>query len=103
MKKKGRLHFYFETGTEGGFWAFEEDGEKGYDALHILNDGDSLVIYDRLNPKEIMWQGVIELEHYPSFEIPVGGFWVHDLQVGVTRELWGSWFFNEHLAILVTN
>jgi len=104
MKLVGTLHFYFETGTEGGFWAFEEEGRQGgYDGLHLLQTGDSLVIYDIVDREKVVWQGEIELDFFPSFEIPIGGMWVHSLQVGVKRELWGSWFFSENPAILETD
>ena len=104
MKRNGNLCIIqLEIGT-GYSWAFIERGKTGNDAIHILNDGDTLIIFDRVDPQEIVWHGDVEFDRYPRFEIPIhADIWVQYLQVGVTLELWGSWFSNENPAILVTN
>ena len=49
MTLQGKLCFHFETGTEGGYWAFESnepilEGQTAYDRLHILKNGNRLKI-----------------------------------------------------------
>ena len=92
----GVLFFHSETGTEGGFWAFQDsryiqnNGSSGnlgdlveqknsfegeqeeieerwdYKGLHILQNGDYVTIYHPENKKEI-WSGKIHLKEYELF------------------------------------
>jgi len=38
MKKeiKGACFLFTETGTEGGYWAVQENGKRGYEGLQVL-------------------------------------------------------------------
>ncbi len=109
----GLLNFFTETGTEGGFWAFQDSrhispptpefprGQGSYKGLHILKNGDRLTIYSKDNPQEAVWEGVISLRYYPVFIEEASGFWIHSDQEGVDRETWARWFFDEYPAKLI--
>lgn len=107
---KGKIHLWNETGTEGGMWAFQDEkfishGPQGeawsYDGLHVLKDGDKLTIYDKEDPAKVVWQGVIDQQHYGSFqEHAYDGQWIHSDQRGVEREVWSKWFIEEYPAEL---
>jgi hypothetical protein len=56
MKEMKRVSFLFsETGTEGGWWAIQEDGfvtevenegqQWSYEGLRILGEGDDFTVY----------------------------------------------------------
>lgn len=103
---KGVIFFHSETGTEGGYWAFQNeefmsaDGKSwSYDGLHTLNTGDHLTIYDK-EEKEIVWQGKINLTQFTIFEEDAFGLWIHNTQIGVDKETWAKWFFDELPAVL---
>ncbi|MDP2695647.1 MAG: hypothetical protein Q8O87_00105 [bacterium] len=103
---KGICYFHSETGTEGGYWAFQDSrhiSSEGwsYDGLHILEDGDSLTIFSPDDPSQIVWSGTISLHQYPSSIESVSGFWIHADQRGVDREIWARYFFDEYPAELV--
>lgn len=103
----GITTFHSETGTEGGHWAFQDrrgisgDGEKwSYEGLHILRNGDFLSI---LNPQRLtqeVWSGEITLKKYGVFKESAFGFWIHADQIGVPRNTWAKWFFDEYPAVL---
>ena len=85
--RHGRLHFFSETGTEGGWYAWQDDayihrfGEPcfsvgamaqtcpvadgssdehwGYEGLRMLHDGDYLVVYDRDGAAELFRGDVV--------------------------------------------
>ena len=65
MKNKnvlnGKLDTYYETGYEGSIWAFYEDGKSGYDALHVLKNGDLIKVFDNASKKEVVFEGVVDL------------------------------------------
>lgn len=96
---RGLIHFYSETGTEGGHWAFQDEqhirpnGSWSYEGLYILEDGDYLVIYDQRGVNRL-WEGIIELTLHPLFQEEVFGYWIHADQKGVDRETWGKWFLD---------
>ncbi len=71
-----------------------------YDGLHILKDGDRLIIYHPNDNKEI-WSGVINLKQYPLFTEHVFGMWIHADQIGIKREVWAEYFFQEYPADLI--
>lgn len=105
---RGILFFYSETGTEGGYWAFQdskyisEDRKRWlYNGLHILDDGDSLKILSPQNNSEIVWSGIIRLRKYPVFTESVFNFWIHADQEGIDREVWAEYFFKEYPAELM--
>jgi hypothetical protein len=115
MKKKalqGVAFFWSETGTEGGYWAFQ-DGQYisqhptlgtqfGYEGLHVLHDGDYLTIYDKTDPKKVVWEGIIALSMVPLFsETTTDGYWIHADQQGIDRGIWAKFFQEEYPAKLV--
>ena len=102
---EGLCTFYFETGTEGGDWAFQDSQficKEGwsYEGLHILRDGDQLTIYDPNNIDITIWSGIINLKQYDSFKEVAKGYWIHADQIGIDRETWANFFFNEYPATL---
>lgn len=96
----GNLYNYFETGTEGVYWALQKAPSgfvkyASYDDLFILEDGDYLEIYDPHalysgGQHVVIWSGVIEQNteslmvksHFnPEVEQQnICGYWVHWLQ-----------------------
>jgi len=102
---RGIAYFFSETGSEGGSWAFMDErftNQKTWDyaGLHVLHDGDKLTIFDKENPDNVLWQGVIELTEQTNFEEDVFGYWIHNTQKGTDKEQWGRWFINENPAEL---
>lgn len=72
-----------------------------YEGLHILSDGDYLIIYDKEDSDSVVWEGEISLVDHPVFTESVFGLWIHSDQEGVDRERWARWFINRHPATLV--
>lgn len=163
---QGVCTFYSETGTEGGYWAFQDekfigipddtencarcgycrdyiekrqpgtpiqvisfqpllgalagknlnaclpgehmwqlvspDGRWSYEGLHVLKNGDLLTIYSPEKPEEIVWSGVILLEQFSLFTQESFGCWIHSDQIGIERETWAKWFFEEYPGQLIT-
>lgn len=160
---KGVCCFHSETGTEGGYWAFQDErfidrfddnklcakcglyreflenwhnrrlkhpkslieywdgiiekackpekhswqpafpnGKWSYEGLHILKDGDRLTVYSPKKLDEIVWSGDVSLKKFPVFSQDAFGLWIHADQVGVDRETWAKWFFEEYPAELIT-
>jgi len=70
---EGVLTFHSETGTEGGYWAFQDSryiiDEDNWDqkGLYVLRDMDYLMIFDPETKKEV-WSGGIDLNEYPPFK-----------------------------------
>ncbi len=83
---------------------FKKISEKNwsYEGLHPLKNGDHLKIFSKEDPSKIVWEGTIQLQEYEVFSEHVFGMWIHSDQVGVERQAWAQWFFNEHPAELVT-
>lgn len=108
---EGILHFYSETGTEGGHWAFQDaqhikkkpgyEEQWSYEGLHILRDGDYLIIYHPQKKDQEIWSGVIALERYDLFSQDASGMWIHADQKGIAREVWAKYFFEEYPAKLL--
>jgi len=104
MILEGNLDFHFETGTEGGYWAFESnqpilEHESAYDRLYILKNGDRLKIQHPIE-KSIVWDGVIDLIQYELFTENASGMWIHADQKGISRKEWSEYFFNSYPAQL---
>lgn len=108
---KGKIHIWNETGTEGGWWAFQDaqyikvlphGGEAwSYDGLIRLENGDKLTIFDRFDLTKVVWSGVIDLTMLPLFtETAPDGQWIHADQNGVDRLTWANWFINQYPAEL---
>lgn len=80
----------------------EEIGEFwGYEGLHILQNGDHLTIYHPESNQEV-WSGVINLKQYDLFTEHASGMWIHADQIGIEREVWAEYFFNEYPARLIS-
>jgi len=104
---EGVLFLHSETGTEGGYWAFQDlkyilsKNRWSYEGLHILEDGDNLTIYNPDNKAEVVWSGVIALKQHPLFTESASGLWIHADQAGIDRDVWAEYFFKEYPAKLI--
>lgn len=110
---KGVCYFFSETGTEGGFWAFQDERfmkpakdnqqeQWSYDGLHVLKTGDGLRIFSPDNKDKVVWEGKISLKEYDSFKEDAGGLWIHSDQEGIDRNEWFEFFKREYPAELTT-
>ena len=105
---RGELEAFFETGTEGVYWAMIDPALPGYDGLWSLEAGDRLRVID--TDDTVLWDGVIQLEYKRNWEPyprnpeygqqAVLGYWVHGLQEGVDPDQWAGMFFARHRALL---
>jgi len=114
---RGFCDFFSETGTEGGYWAFQDErhisgkdgGDWYYRGLYLLENGDILKIYDKYHHDHCLWEGMIEwmidLEKISFFSLmkSVFGLRVHSIQEGIDFNLWALWFLNEYPAELLTD
>ncbi|TSC74236.1 MAG: hypothetical protein G01um101444_354 [Parcubacteria group bacterium Gr01-1014_44] len=83
--------------------AHEEDvGDLwSYEGLHILEDGDRLIIFDKQDLQKVIWYGVIQLRQYELFtETTSNGMWIHSDQEGVERSVWEKFFLEGYPAKL---
>ena len=111
---KGVCFLFSETGTEGGWWAMQEDGfvsEAGhwkYEGLQYLREGDDFTVY--ADDGSVLFRGIIhedartgaiprrvirngKLANDPTWKQQVvGGLWVHWIQKGIDPEVWGQLF-----------
>lgn len=109
----GICFFFSETGTEGGYWAFQDSKyispprpdstheSWSYKGSHILKNGDRLTIYDKIEPLKIVWSGIIALREYTPFQEHISNCWIHADQEGVKREHWAFYFFKNFPAKLI--
>lgn len=127
---RGHLLFHSETGTEGGWYAFLDDryihggntgdpcpwGSEGcpveigqfhehvsYEGLHRLRNGDYLTVRDTTGA--VLFDGEVRLvrrtDVYRSETATIFGWWVNqEPDVGVDREIWARWFFDDLPATL---
>ncbi len=100
---EGELEAFSEQGTEGTHWSLYELSDRvvasPYDKLHVLNQGDYLVIFEN---DEIIWEGKIDLYYKVSGWQRVDGYGtVHGLQKKVKPETWAKWFFERYKAYLI--
>lgn len=123
MKEMRGVCFLFtETGTEGGWWAMQEDqfidpnGSWSSEGLQTLREGDDFTVYaedgsvlfhDIIHmdtetaaiPRQILRNGI--LVNDPTWkQQAVGGMWVHWVQKDIDPEVWGSLFFGERRCVL---
>lgn len=72
------------------------------DGLHILKEGDQLVIFDKEDPTQELWRGIIKLKPLPLFSATAAGFWIHsDMEAeDWDRNEWARLFFGEYPAQL---
>jgi hypothetical protein len=106
----GKLAAYFETGCEGIYWSFYEDGKTGYDALVVLKKGDVLQVFNDAARTQEIFHAAVDLEFESHKEKSaysdsreqqaVSGYWVHGLQKDIDRETWSKMFFDEKPAYL---
>jgi hypothetical protein len=125
---RGTLFLWSETGTEGGYWALQDEQHIvencecphgyppdaphkhwSYDGLVVLEDGDHLKIFDEGG--DIYWEGWINLKQHPVFTESVGvtdsstgaslGLWIHADQAGIDRNFWATPFMREYKGELV--
>ena len=96
---KGKLHSYFETGTEGVYWAIQDEkyiGEPFWDmkGLNILENGDHLTIFEK-GSKNVLWEGELKLSRMHKViktdphlvktlengysQLNIDGVWVHTI------------------------
>ena len=119
---KGVCFLHSETGTEGGWWAMQQDGfvtDDGhwrYEGLECLKEGDDFTVY--ADDGSVLWHGVIHQDSKTG-RIPrqvirkgklvndrtwkqqvVGGMWVHWVQKGMDPEAWGELFVGEKRCLL---
>jgi uncharacterized protein YgiM (DUF1202 family) len=111
---KGVCFLFSETGTEGGWWAIQEDGfvtDGGhwkYEGLQYLKEGDDFTVF--ADDGSVLFHGIIhqdrrtgaiprqvirnrKLENDPSLKQQVVGcFWVHWIQKGMDPDVWGELF-----------
>ena len=119
---KGVCFLFSETGTEGGWWAMQEDGfiaEDGhwkYEGLQLQKEGDDFTVY--AEDGSVLFRGVIhqdaltgaiprrvirdgKLANHPTCkQQAVGGFWVHWIQKGIDPEVWGELFIGNKRCLI---
>lgn len=75
------------------------DGVWSYEGLNILNNGDTLTIFDKFNASRVVWSGKIRL--HPRY---IGGahlrMGAHCYQAEVQPILWEGWFHGNYPAEL---
>jgi hypothetical protein len=113
MKVSGTLCIYAETGTEGAYWAVQEDGVGGYEGLTTFGDIDvdyhlQIFVYDDDGEKQCIFDGGVTFipsflayEDYPYFgkywkkwrsgysgQFVLAGYWCHHLPMGIDLGFW---------------
>ncbi len=100
---RGVLADYWETGSEGAYWAVELDDREGYAALRVLQGGDLLVIHDASG--EGVALALVLIEDMTSGWRPYhadapwglgqqacGPYWVHWIPKGYSPRQWWDVF-----------
>ena len=124
IEMKGEAHLFSETGTEGGWWAMQEDGflcDDGihwkYEGLRELKEGDDFTVY--AEDGNVLWHGIIKWDKKTNLRARqvinkkgklvnsrswkqqvVGGMWVHWLQEGINPEVWADLFVGHKRCVL---
>ena len=119
---KGVCFLFSETGTEGGWWAMQEDGfvtEDGhwkYGGLQCLTEGDDFTVYaddgrvlfhaiihqdttTAAVPRQVLHNGRL-LNHRTWKQQVVGSMWVHWVQENMDRDVWGELFTGNKRCLL---
>lgn len=105
---KGKLIGYFETGTEGVFWALQNDNLPGYEGLILLEAGDQIEIYSK--DLQLVYKGFIKPDtvigrtQRPSSNIyqPTAlGMWIHWTQEGFSPDKWASYFIDGNYSGII--
>lgn len=107
VRKIGVLEGWFETGTEGVIWTLYEDGKKGYEGMHCLEDGDHLTVWEVATGRQV-FKGMVKFDNkigerlytdfYPDAVKGLRqqcalGYWVHGIQEGFDPDSWARLFF----------
>lgn len=119
---KGVCFLYSATGTEGGWWAIQEDGfvtEDGswsYEGLKYLKEGDDFTVY--ADDGSVLFSGLIHMDtstgaiprqvlhngelvnHQTWKQQVVDGMWVHWVQRDIDPEVWGELFVGNKRCLL---
>jgi hypothetical protein len=120
---KGFCFLFSETGTEGGWWAMQEDGfmdkdgiHCSYDGLRTLEENDEFTVYD--SDGNVLWAGIIHqdtkigLQSHSVFrngkwvvdntwkQQAVDNMWVHWLQAGIDPKVWSELFGGNNRCLL---
>lgn len=105
---KGKLTAFSDAATEGIYWSFLEDGKTGYDALHVLEKGDVLSIFNKRSSKKEIWKGRINLDYkknrtrfFGGVVQRISGCTAHGIQKGIAPKQWAKMFFEEKPAQLI--
>ena len=119
---KGVCFLFSETGTEGGWWAMQEDGfaDKdgywSYEGLRFLEEGDDFTVYgddgrvlfhDIIHkdtktsavPLQVVRKGKLVPDKRRKQQV-VGGWWVHWIQKSMDPEAWGRLFYGEKRCVM---
>lgn len=119
---KGVCFLFSETGTEGGWWAMQEDGfvtEDGhwkYEGLQDLEEGDDFTVY--ADDGHVLFQGIIHqdtttgaiprqvlrngrlVNHRTWKQQVVGRMCVHWVQKNMDPGVWGELFTGDKRCLL---
>jgi hypothetical protein len=119
---KGVCFLHSETGTEGGWWAIQEDGfadkdgNWSYEGLRCLEEGDDFTVYGDNGsvlfhdiiykdtktgafPRQVILKGKLAPLKRQKQQV-VGGWWVHWIQKGMDPEAWGKLFCGEKRCLV---
>ena len=119
IELKGKLVAFWEQGSEGTHWAFQEDGKsgpkaggQGFEGLHFLKPGDLLSVFNKASSKKPIWKGEVDLDYKKNIQpLPLlpslTAQWVknigsvHGVQKDVAPEKWAKMFLDEKPARLI--
>ena len=102
---KGFLELYWQMGSDGYDWVFNELPNKtSLRMAHTLKNGDHLTIFDKQDPQKIVWDGEIRLIPHEIFTEPVNSIQrcTHADQEGVECDVWKKFFWEEYPATLIS-
>jgi len=109
MQIKGIAEAYFETGTEGTYWAVQDENHpRDYQGLHIIRPNDHITVHYKDNQGDLYKLLDVEVELIDSIQaeknkyfrqylrahqtgwkqLNFAGFWVHKLPTNVDLGLW---------------
>jgi hypothetical protein len=89
-----------------GWQPMYPEGVWSYEGLHVLKDGDHLVIrYPEDHPQagHVAWEGDVDLQQHELFTEDADGMWIHADQRGEDRDTWSTMFFEEWPAELTSD
>ena len=98
---EGTLFAWAESGTEGVFWAIQDDRfPLSYEGLNVIDEGDHLTILN--HQQQVLWSGIIEKD-ISTGTVPrpsnadwnqqvALSWWVHWIQKGFAPDTWADFF-----------